>query len=141
MAETHHIVGPPRGEPLPAGRVGARVRVPLSGTPSSQWSRVLTARLTAALTGHQAVGHLHLAGVIQGADIVLDGVEAAEADRLGEAIGSAVAAANRSGAQEAPGMREHNMSREQANDIARQIKLHHESDAGRKASSERFPGR
>lgn len=141
MAETHHIVGPPRGEPLPAGRVGARIRVPLSGTPSADWSRVLTARLTAALTGHQAVGHLQLGGVIHGADIVLDGVEAAEASRLGDAIGGAVTAANRGGAQAVAGEQAQNMSREQANDIARQIKLQYEFESGRKASSEHFPGR
>src|SRR3712207_4520296 len=89
MAEIHRVAGPPRGEPLPAGRVGARVRIPLTGTPSPRWSRVLTARLGTSLVGHPAVGHLELEGIVQGADIVLEGVEAAEANRIGPALTTA----------------------------------------------------
>ena len=45
MSETHQIAGAPRGEPLAAGRVGARVRVPLTGAPSPRWSRALCGHL------------------------------------------------------------------------------------------------
>lgn len=94
MPETHQIAGKARGEPLPAGRVGARVRVPLSGTPSPRWSRALAAHLANELTGHAAVGHLQLNDVVQGSDVVLEGVEEPEAPVLGECLLRAVAAAN-----------------------------------------------
>jgi hypothetical protein len=73
MAERHTIVGEARGEPLPAGRVGVRLHVPLSGSPSGRWSRDLSARLTTELTGHSAVGHLRLNDIVQGDHIVLRG--------------------------------------------------------------------
>jgi hypothetical protein len=82
MAEEHSIVGSAKGEPLPAGRVGVRLRIPLSGSPSRRWSRDLSARLTTELTGHAAVGHLVLNEVVQGHEIVLDGVESAEAPNI-----------------------------------------------------------
>src|SRR5215211_8538025 len=94
MSETHHIAGKARGEPLSVGRVGARVRVPLSGTPSPRWSRALGAHLANELTGHAAVGHLHLDEVVQGSELVLEGVEEREAPALGECLHRAVAAAN-----------------------------------------------
>ena len=94
MSETHHIAGQARGEPLPEGRVGARVRVPLSGAPSPRWSRALTAHLANELTGHAAVGHLHLDEVVQGSDLVLEGVEEREAPVLGDCLQRAVVAAN-----------------------------------------------
>ena len=94
MSETHHIAGTARGEPLPAGRVGARVRVPLSGAPSPRWSRAFGAQLANALTGHAAVGHLHLDQLVQGSDVVLDGVEEREAPALGPCLERAVAATN-----------------------------------------------
>ena len=46
--EQHAIVGPARGEPRAAGAVGARIRVPLSGTPSPRWAEALRSHLTAA---------------------------------------------------------------------------------------------
>jgi hypothetical protein len=95
MEERHCIAGAARGEPLPEGRVGARVRVPLSGTPSPDWSRLMTAHLTASLVSHGPVGHLCLGQAVQGAEIVLEGVEDAEAARLGQALREAVDAANR----------------------------------------------
>ena len=94
MPETHQIAGTARGEPLEAGRVGARVRVPLSGAPSPRWSRALSAHLANELTGHAAVGHLHLNDVVQGSDVVLDGVEEREAPLLGDCLLRAVSAAN-----------------------------------------------
>jgi hypothetical protein len=94
MSEEHCIVGLARGEPLPAGRVGVRVRFALSGSPSPRWSRDLRARLTAQLAGRPAVGHLRLNDVVQGSEIVLDGVESAEAPNIAGAVERAVDAAN-----------------------------------------------
>ena len=94
MSEYHRIVGPPQGEPLPAGRVGVRVRVPLSGCPSSRWSHDLRARLTNELVGHPAVGHLQLNDLVQGDQIVLEGVEEREAPLLSDALGRAIDATN-----------------------------------------------
>jgi hypothetical protein len=94
MSETHHIAGAARGEPQPAGRVGARVRMPLSGTPSPRWSRALSAQLANELTGHPAVGHLQLDEVVQGSELVLEGVEEREAPALGSCLLRAVEAAN-----------------------------------------------
>jgi len=142
MGETHKIAGPPRAEPLPAGRVGARVRIPLTGTPSPRWSSVLTARLSAALTGHPAVGHLEMTNLVQGGDLVLEGVEEAEASRLGDVITHALAAANREDRtdrqQEGPTW---NMTQQEADDIAHQIDVHYEAPPVRRAGPVRFPGR
>jgi hypothetical protein len=95
MAEEHTIVGPANGEPLPMGRVGVRLRIPLSGGPSRRWSRDLSARLTAELIGHPNVGHLNLDDVVQGHEILLDGVESGQADALAGAVERAVDATNR----------------------------------------------
>ena len=54
MAEEHTIAGPAKGEPLPVGRVGVRLRIPLSGGPSRRWSRDLSARLTVNSPGIRA---------------------------------------------------------------------------------------
>jgi hypothetical protein len=94
MSEQHCIVGLACGEPLPAGRVGVRVRFALSGSPSPRWSRDLRARLTVQLAGRPAVGHLRLNDVVQGSEIVLDGVESAEAPNIAGAVERAVDAAN-----------------------------------------------
>jgi hypothetical protein len=95
MSETYTITGTPRGEPLPEGEVGARLRIPLSGTPSPQWSRGLGAHLMAALNGHEAVGHIRLNNLVQGADIVLEGVTAPQASALAPALVDAVEETNR----------------------------------------------
>ena len=102
MSETYQLAGPASGEPLPAGRVGARVRVPLSGAPGAHWSKTLAAHLTTELLGHSAVGHLHVNDVVQGRDIVLEGVEEAEAEALGDCLQRAVDAANEACGREAP---------------------------------------
>jgi hypothetical protein len=94
MSEQHRIVGAPHGEPLPEGRVGVRVRLPLSGCPSSRWSHDLRARLTNELVGHPAVGHLHLNDLVQGDELVLEGVEEREAPLLWEALRRALDATN-----------------------------------------------
>ena len=57
MSEGHQVVGLARGEPVLEGRVGVRLRFPLSGTPSARWSRDLTSRLRVELTGRAAVAH------------------------------------------------------------------------------------
>lgn len=95
MSEEHSIVGSATGEPLPAGRIGVRLRIPLSGSPSQRWSRDLSARLTVELTGHAAVGHLRLNEVVHGHEIVLDGVESGEAPNIAGAVERAVDATNR----------------------------------------------
>ena len=101
MAEKHNIVGAATGEPLPAGRIGVRLRFPLSGNPSGRWSRDLSARLTSELTGHAHVGHLVLNEVVQGDEIVLEGVEAGEAPNIAGAVERAVEATNRARADAA----------------------------------------
>jgi hypothetical protein len=94
MSEQHRIVGDAKGEPLPEGAVGVRVRVPLSGCPSQRWSHDLSARLANELTGHPAVGHLRLNHVVQGDQLVLEGVEAKEVRALAEGVRRAVDATN-----------------------------------------------
>jgi hypothetical protein len=94
MSEEHQIVGLASGEPLPEGHVGVCLRFPLSGTPSARWSRDLTARLGAELTGRAAVGHLRLNQLVQGREIVLEGVESDEASHIAGAVERAVDAAN-----------------------------------------------
>jgi hypothetical protein len=101
MSEQHTIVGPAKGEPLPAGRVGVRLRIPLSGSPSERWSRDLSARLTVEFTGRAAVGHLRLNQVIKGHEIVLEGVEDDEAPNIAGAVERAVDATNRAVAERA----------------------------------------
>ena len=121
MAEEHHIAGVARGEPLPPDHVGVRVRVPLSGAPTSRWARFLSAHLVTELTGHRAVGHLHVDDCVQGTEIVLDGVEEPEADCLGEVISRAVAAANRASRKADTEPRHGNMAPEEAERIARKV--------------------
>jgi hypothetical protein len=120
MSETHQIAGAPRGEPLAADRVGACVRVPLSGgAPSPRWSRALGARLTNELTGHAAVGHLRLGEVVQGTDLVLEGVEECEAAALGACLERAVAETNASVADGPADPA--NMPQARADEIAAQV--------------------
>jgi hypothetical protein len=119
MSEHHRIVGEARGEPLPAGRVGIRARIPLSGCPSPRWSRDLSARLTNQLVGHVAVGHLRLNDIVQGDQVVLEGVEASEAPALAEALRLAVAATNDACPDEAE--RTSAAARDDAQAIAHQV--------------------
>ena len=94
MPEHHDITGPVTGVPLSAGKVGASVRVPLDSPPSPRWSQAFSARLSRELLGGPSVAHLSLDRAVQGADIVLDGVENRQAERLGDALRVAVDAAN-----------------------------------------------
>jgi hypothetical protein len=123
MQERHYIAGAARGEPLPEGRVGARVRVPLSGTPSPEWSKLMTAHLTASLVSHGPVGHLCLGEAVQGAEIVLEGVEDAEAPRLGQALREAVDAANRAVERVGSPPARGNMDRAHADRVAAALDL------------------
>ena len=122
MGETHQMIGEVHGEPLAAGQVGARVRVPLTGTPGPHWSRAFTAYLMQDLAGHGHIGHLHLNHVVQGRDLVLDGVEESEAEALGACLHRAVDAANgacaNDGAPDPP-----NMSPREAAAIAERVKI------------------
>jgi hypothetical protein len=105
MSEHYGIISAPRGEPRSRGDVGVRVRLQLSGHPSRRWSRHLAARLTRELVGHPGVAHLRVDvdQLVQGDEIVLDGIEDREAPALAEAIRHAVEAANRAGSGELTG--------------------------------------
>lgn len=118
MPEHHEIAGPAHGEPLPENRVGALVRVPLDSAPTARWSRALGAHLATALVGHGPVGHLRLNDLVQGASIVIEGVEPAEAEKLGPALREAVEAANQlCGDDDPPGPR--NMGQPEADRVAK----------------------
>ena len=94
MPEHHEITGRVTGVPLPAGAVGASIRIALDSPPSPRWSQAFSARLTRALLGGPSVAHLSLDRAVQGADIVLDGIENRQAERLGDALRLAIEAAN-----------------------------------------------
>ncbi len=121
MSEEHQIVGSVRGEPLPAGRVGVCLRFPLSGSPSPRWSRDLRARLAVELTGHAAVGHLRLNEIVQGQEIVLEGVESDEASNIAGAVERAVDAANSDRADSNDTDQRQNVAQTEADAIAREV--------------------
>lgn len=122
MSERHTIMGPPRGEPRQEGMAGARIRIPLSGTPSPHWSRCLIDHLTTALTGHAAVGHMRLNELVQGHELVLDGVTAPHASALATALLEAVENTNRCAeAREDDHRPPANMSRQEAAAIASEL--------------------
>jgi hypothetical protein len=129
MTERHAIAGPARGETQSSGCVGARVRVPLDSAPTPRWSGAMSARLVASLTGHVAVGHLKLDHVVQGSDIVLEGVEPAEAEQLGPALLASIEAANRICDAELAVEEPRNMPQIQADELARSV------DAGARMTS------
>jgi hypothetical protein len=120
MSEHHQIVGDARGEPLP-GSIGVRVRIQLSGCPSSQWSSALRVNLSNELVGHAAVGHMRLNDLVQGDQIVLEGVEASEAPTLAGSLQRAVEATNR--AQIGDQTTNANAEQEEADAVAHQIRL------------------
>ena len=123
MAEQHVIAGPARGEPLPAGSVGVRIRIPLSGTPSSHWSELFEAALAMRLLRHPGTSRLRLDRAVQGGELVLEGVEDAEAPMLGPVLREAVEATNRAVARcERPEPRR-NMDQERADHIAAKLHL------------------
>ena len=121
MSEHHEIIGQARGEPRAAGCVGVRVRVRLSGCPSRRWSQALAGRLAKELAGHAAVGHLriNIHEIVQGDQIVLEGVEASEATALAEPLQRAIDGANQAVTDERnPGR---NVTQREADAIAGQI--------------------
>jgi hypothetical protein len=118
MTESHAIAGPARGECLPRDRVGACVRLPLDCPPTRRWSEALTAHLAVSLTGHPAVGHLRLDHLVQGADIVLEGVEPAEAEQLGPVLRDAMSAADRACGDDAQDGQQWNMEQQEADRVA-----------------------
>lgn len=122
MSEQHRIVGLASGEPLPAGRVGVRLRLPLSGNPSPRWSRNLSARLALELTGRPAVGHLRLNNIVHDAEIVLEGVEAEEAPHIAGALERAVDAANKDSASHPDAKQSVNAPQSQADSVAREVR-------------------
>src|SRR4051794_32165388 len=134
MSEEHHIAGAARGEPRAAHDVGVRVRVPLSGTPSARWSHVLCAHMTTELVGHPAVGHLHMRDIVQGSEIVLEGVEEPEADRLGAIVARSVKAANAASRRTDEQPRATNCRQEEAERIARRVSLSVPSDSYKSAA-------
>jgi len=71
-----------------------RVRIALSGCPSRRWSLDLSARLANELVGHRAIGHLRLNDIVQGDQLVLEGVEESEASLLWAALARAIDATN-----------------------------------------------
>jgi DNA-directed RNA polymerase subunit RPC12/RpoP len=123
MLEDYRIINPPRGEPRSLGDVGVRVRIRLSGFPSRQWSHDLGARLTRELVGHPSTAHLrvNVEDLVQGDEIVLDGVEDQDAPGLANAIRCAVDAANRAHAADAD--RPPNLTQGEADVVASHIPL------------------
>jgi len=122
MTEHHEIAGDATGATRSADCVGASVFIPLGAAPSPRWSQALTVHLADELTGHPGVGHLRLNNVVQGKDIVLEGVEASEAELLGPALRRAIDAANRACAK--PGGNDGtrpNMDQAEADRLARSV--------------------
>jgi hypothetical protein len=119
MSEHHQIASDASGEPQAADSVGVRVRVRLSGCPSRRWSDVLRSHLSKELVGHTSVGHIRLNCIVQGDEIVLEGVEASEAPTLAGSLQRAVEATNKAeiGEDNPPG----NMAQADADAVADQI--------------------
>ena len=121
MSEYYEIVSRARGEPRAAGCVGVRVRVRLSGVPSRRWCYAFAGRLVTELTGHVSIGHLRINvnDIVQGDQIVLEGIERSEASALAEPLLRALAAANH--AAEADPHRARNVSQREADAVAGEI--------------------
>jgi hypothetical protein len=129
MSEGYRIVGPPRGEPRSLGEVGVCVRVQLSGRPSRRWSRDLGAQLTRELVGHPGAAHLrvNVNELVQGDEIVLNGVEDRDAPALANSLQRAIHAANRADTDEAD--RVPNLTQRDADTVASHIPLSDSRDA------------
>lgn len=125
MSEHYEIISQARGEPRPAGCVGVRVRVPLSGCPSRRWSHAFGGHLVTELTGRAGVGHLRINvdEIVQGDQIVLEGVERGEASALAEPLRRSVDAANQAARGESNSAR--NVTQREANSVAAQISVCH----------------
>ena len=121
MSEHYEIISQARGEPRSSGCVGVCVRVPLSGRPSRRWSYAFGGHLVTELTGHAGVGHLRInvAEIVQGDQIVLEGVEPGGASALAEPLWRSVDAANQ--AVKAEPNLGRNVTQREANSVAAQI--------------------
>jgi hypothetical protein len=119
MSERHQIVSDASGEPQATGSVGVRVHIRLSGRPSQRWSHALRSNLSRELVGHTSVGHIRLDGIVQGDEIVLEGVEGSEAPTLARSLQRAVEATNN--AEISEDVPSPNMAQADADAVADQI--------------------
>jgi hypothetical protein len=118
--EHHRFAGTPQGEPMTAGATGARIRIALDSPPSPRWSRAFSAHLATELVGSPGVASLRLDHAIQGADVVLDGIE--EVGDLGPALRSSIDAANHACDRPPPGDgASRNMDQATADGVARAV--------------------
>jgi hypothetical protein len=99
--EQHHLAGDPHGEPMTAGRAGARIRIALDSPPSPRWSHAFAAHLATELVGSPGVANLRLDHAVQGSHIVLEGIE--EGRAIGPALRASIDAANHACDRPAPG--------------------------------------
>ena len=86
-------------------------------------------------TGHRNVGHLVLNEAVQGHEIVLDGVEAGEAEALADVVERAVEATNRACA-DLPDDSVPLKPREEADAIARTVAEHQRLEDNRVGESQ-----
>ena len=123
MSEGYRIIGQLRGEPRALGDVGVRVRVQLSGHPSRRWSRDLGAQLTQEFVGHPGTAHLrvNVNELVQGDEILLDGVEDRDTSALADSLWRAVEAANRANTDKARCVP--NVTQREADTVASHIPL------------------
>jgi hypothetical protein len=97
------------------------VRLPLDSAPTPHWSDAMSSRLAVSLTGHAAIGHLKLNHLVQGREIVIEGVEPAEAEQLGPVLRAAIESANRICDVDPVVEDPRNMAQAQADDLARSV--------------------
>ncbi len=123
MSEVYRIISPPRAEPRALGDAGVLVRVQLSGRPSRRWSHGLGARLTSELLGHPSAAHLrvNVDDLVQGDEIVLDGIEDRDAPGLADALRRAVDATNQVDVEESD--RVPNVTQSEADTVASHMPL------------------
>jgi hypothetical protein len=120
--EEHRFIAAPRGEPMSDARAGARVRIALDSPPGPRWSDAFASHLTRELMGMPGVARLSLDHAVQGDDVVLEGVELEEGQRIGPALKASLEAANRACARPAPDEeRPRNMDQATADRVAEAI--------------------
>ena len=120
VMEHHAFAGDPQGEPMTEGRAGARIRIALDSPPTPRWSRAFAAHLATELVGSPGVARLRLDEAVQGADVVLEGIE--ESCALGPALRASMAAANDACDHPGPDAgRALNMDQARADDVANAV--------------------
>jgi hypothetical protein len=120
--EHHRFVGAPTGQPMTADREGACVRIPLDSPPSPRWSHIFSSHLAGELVGMPGVARLSLDHAVQGAEVVLEGIQIEEGQRFGPALQASVEAANRACDRPAPGDdSSRNMDQATADGVARAV--------------------